>query len=1583
MRVKSAFLAVLLLAGAASATESRRLGSVRGEGMPLALGGAPICNGIEAAGELRRITTDPGDSVGPDVVWNPVQNVYGVVWRDDRDGDREIYFTRTTAAGERVGECIPGEAVDAVTPYGGCIADDDCETLMVCLGGMDHGNPCDDEGDCGDNSECSTVEQTCVDSPLRVSTATGISTSPRIVNLAGGWATVWADDVNGNFQVFFQRITGAGELQGNIIRVTDDTGPSTRPAIAYNAGAGEFGIAWRDERDGNGEIYFRRITNQGVKINQAIRVTQDPGESSLPSMIWTGAQYALAWRDDRDGANRIWFTRLNPFGTKQIDDTPLTAYDEAAPFAASFPSLVWAGSEFGLAWQGTPATGPTGSEIFLTRFDPFGTVRGHCEDATSPASSSGDLCVLDADCLGIDESCVIGTNVSAGADVSAAPSLSWNGTEYGISWYDRRTGNYEIFFSKASAGGATGSCSTSASAAASTYDVCFVGAGTCPDAQLCSANADNPLIACTLDSDCCAGGDCVTGTGTCVQAPQTCAAERVQLSNATGRSLSPATTWNGNEFAVVWFDVKDSPKACVGGATAGNPCQTTADCTGGSCQLIPETEVGEIYLAEVGCNCFDSDADGFSTCDDDCDDSDPAVYPGAPEVCDGVNNDCEHPSWPGLPPEETLDPDSDGLPDICDNCPGAANPGQADGDLDGFGDACDNCVAIANPGQENLDDDMFGDVCDNCVAGYNDSQQNLDGDVLGDLCDNCPYVDNPQQANADGDTFGNACDNCDFDVNDDQLDSDLDARGDACDACPEAATAAGGGRSLDFQNSRVEIPADVFDGLGDFTFEGWVEIDDKGNSNEYRATILTIGNATTNNLLALTESGAVFPPRFVLRYNDIDYVSDISPAYNSQPTAAFTHFALIRQDDVFTFVYGNQRQSFTADAVPLVADEVGGTLIGRFHNDPSQSSVEFPNARAFQGRLDELRVWDRALTSDELAAFRSASLPGDGCPTCMAPAGLVAYYRMDDLNLSQIVLDSAGDFDGQRGEDPTEDGDDPDSVGTGAPLVPDSTVDFDLIPDVCDPCVDSDDDGFGDGGILANLCPADNCTNIVNPGQEDADADLVGDPCDNCPDDANQGQEDGDLDLVGDVCDPCPIDFTPPTGVGMLAFTTVNDVVNFPPAVFENVRDLTWEGWIWEDTQPTTAWGILGVVREVSGISTRDFSLEMVAGGAVRVCLKAVCATTPTGVITLETWHHVAVTRLGTSVRVYVDASQVLVTSLPEGPLAAPGPGQRFLRAGRIPATAAFPVAVVPIQLQDEWRLWDDARTAAEISAFYDVRLGASFGNDLRAVWPLDGDPANLFVPELISPADFTATLGNTPSFDNFQPDQVVSTLPLNAFRDDDGDGIGNACDPMCPLDATNDADGDGLCAGEVFGDGQLGGGDNCAMTANPDQTDDDGDGLGNACDNCPQDANPSQLDSDSDGAGDVCDNSPLPNPTQADRDLDGVGDISDTDDGVHYLLFPTRVDLDWQSEPAFSSWNAYTGDLELLRGGGAYTQAPGSSAPAQRYCGLPSASMVDVTEPEPGRVTFYLTTGSGAAGESSLGTDSTGTPRPNTNPCP
>jgi len=88
--------------------------------------------------------------------------------------------------------------------------------------------------------------------------------------------------------------------------------------------------------------------------------------------------------------------------------------------------------------------------------------------------------------------------------------------------------------------------------------------------------------------------------------------------------------------------------------------------------------------------CLDEDDDGWTTCDGDCDDGDAAIHPGAPELCDGLDNDCD-----GLLPA-----------------------GEADADMDGYrvceGDCYDNLFYV-NPGMSENCDTVLDDDCDGFI----------------------------------------------------------------------------------------------------------------------------------------------------------------------------------------------------------------------------------------------------------------------------------------------------------------------------------------------------------------------------------------------------------------------------------------------------------------------------------------------------------------------------------------------------------------------------------------------------------------------------------------------------------------------------------------------------------------------------------------------------------------------------------------------------------------------------------------------------------------------------------------------------
>jgi hypothetical protein len=129
----------------------------------------------------------------------------------------------------------------------------------------------------------------------------------------------------------------------------------------------------------------------------------------------------------------------------------------------------------------------------------------------------------------------------------------------------------------------------------------------------------------------------------------------------------------------------------------------------------------------------DNDGDGFAACEE-CDDGDASVNPGATEVCDGVDDDC------------------DGTIDV-----GAADAGTyyADADGDGYGDPAASVTACAPPAGTVTD----ATDCDDGAAAVNPGATEI-CDGIDDDCDGVVDTDavdmGTTYADGDGDGYGDA-----------------------------------------------------------------------------------------------------------------------------------------------------------------------------------------------------------------------------------------------------------------------------------------------------------------------------------------------------------------------------------------------------------------------------------------------------------------------------------------------------------------------------------------------------------------------------------------------------------------------------------------------------------------------------------------------------------------------------------------------------------------------------------------------------------------------------------------------------------
>ncbi|MCB9793591.1 MAG: putative metal-binding motif-containing protein [Alphaproteobacteria bacterium] len=179
---------------------------------------------------------------------------------------------------------------------------------------------------------------------------------------------------------------------------------------------------------------------------------------------------------------------------------------------------------------------------------------------------------------------------------------------------------------------------------------------------------------------------------------------------------------------------------------------------------------------------LDGDGAGYA---EDCDDADAALYPGAEEACDGVDQDCDGAVDEGVTSTWYADVDADGYGDPESPSEACAQPeGQVADSSD-----CDDTAASAYPGGtescDELDNDCDGSVDEAVTTTY---YADLDGDGHGDWDLPTEACDAPTGYAA----LGDDCDDSLAEVNPDAeelcngLDDDCDGAADEDDAADAA-----------------------------------------------------------------------------------------------------------------------------------------------------------------------------------------------------------------------------------------------------------------------------------------------------------------------------------------------------------------------------------------------------------------------------------------------------------------------------------------------------------------------------------------------------------------------------------------------------------------------------------------------------------------------------------------------------------------------------------------------------------------------------------------------------------------------------
>jgi hypothetical protein len=93
---------------------------------------------------------------------------------------------------------------------------------------------------------------------------------------------VWREDVNGNFEIYFTRSTDGGKNFEEPDNISENVGMSVNPQIA--ASGKNVYVVWQDDTGGDVEILLARSTDRGDDFDKPDNISKEPGASELPQI---------------------------------------------------------------------------------------------------------------------------------------------------------------------------------------------------------------------------------------------------------------------------------------------------------------------------------------------------------------------------------------------------------------------------------------------------------------------------------------------------------------------------------------------------------------------------------------------------------------------------------------------------------------------------------------------------------------------------------------------------------------------------------------------------------------------------------------------------------------------------------------------------------------------------------------------------------------------------------------------------------------------------------------------------------------------------------------------------------------------------------------------------------------------------------------------------------------------------------------------------------------------------------------------------------------------------------------------------
>src|SRR5207249_565592 len=136
---------------------------------------------------------------------------------------------------------------------------------------------------------------------IRMTNDAAASFSPVMaVDSSGNHHMVWVDARNGNNEIYYKKVDANWNVLITDTRLTNNIADSLFPAITVSSG-GTITVVWSDNRDGNYEIYRKTYT---TAWGTDTRRTTTPDDSKEPDVVVdSSGNLYYVWREVLRGAN--------------------------------------------------------------------------------------------------------------------------------------------------------------------------------------------------------------------------------------------------------------------------------------------------------------------------------------------------------------------------------------------------------------------------------------------------------------------------------------------------------------------------------------------------------------------------------------------------------------------------------------------------------------------------------------------------------------------------------------------------------------------------------------------------------------------------------------------------------------------------------------------------------------------------------------------------------------------------------------------------------------------------------------------------------------------------------------------------------------------------------------------------------------------------------------------------------------------------------------------------------------------------------------------------------------------------------